>query len=65
MLKIPLYRISLFYLPLSAVAGVALRLDSGCLPPGNSRLLARRRTLPALVTLTSRATGGVTYPTLF
>ena len=65
MLKMPLYGISLFYLPLSAVAGVALRLDRGCLPPGNSRLLARRRTLPALATLTSRATGGVTYPTLF
>ena len=65
MLKMPLYGISLFYLPLSAVAGVALRLDRGCLPPGNSRLLARRRTLPALGTLTSRATRGVTYPTLF
>jgi hypothetical protein len=38
MLKMPLYGISLFYLPLSAVAGVALRLDRGRTPAGDSRL---------------------------
>jgi hypothetical protein len=39
MLKMLLYRISLFYLELSAVAGVALRLDSDCAPARDSRLL--------------------------
>ena len=38
MLKMLLYRISLFYLELSAVAG-ALRLDRDCAPAGDSRLL--------------------------
>jgi hypothetical protein len=65
MLKMPLYGISLFYLPLSAVAGVALRLDRGCLPPGNSRLLARRRTLPALATCVTCERRAWSYPTLF
>ena len=61
----PLYGISLFYLPLSAVAGVALRLDRGCLPPGNSRLLARRRSLPALANVRHVREEGVAYPPFF